>query len=168
MRMLSNVLVGITLLLTSCVPPAPVIAGTDARNPPPCNVNPCVITYDSGGLVAEYEHLSRRVRLTGLRIEIDGECYSACAILADKARPFVCLTHNARLFFHQTAWEGEDLQGNAVILRAPYEGFSEDVNAWIELNGGQPLSGWLYMPFLEARKFWPSCTGPRHEDTTDE
>lgn len=146
----------------------PAYAITDQLNPPPCNENPCVIQFDGGGYISSYEELSRRVRLTGWRIVIDGECYSACAILADRARPFVCLTYKARFFFHQMSGKIEGPAGNFTVYRQPYAHHGADVAAWIELNGGQPLSGWLYMPFTEARSFWPSCSEMKPENTTDD
>jgi hypothetical protein len=155
------------LLGLSACGTAPAFAVTDPQNPPPCNSNPCVIKRDVGGLVHEYEQLALRVRLTGWRIVIDGECYSACAILADKARPFVCLTPKARLFFHQMYGTYTDPLAGLVILRRPYTGHTKDVAAWIAFNGGQPLSGWLYMPYPQARHFWPSCEEPPFSPTKD-
>jgi hypothetical protein len=136
---------------------SPVHAKANVDDPPGCNKDPCVIQHDGGGFVEKYEHLAWRLKQTGWKLSIDGECYSACVILADKARPNVCLTHKARFFIHQTKGEEKRPNGEYEPVRRPYEGYSEDINEWIEFNGGQPITGWLYMEFLEARKFWPAC-----------
>jgi hypothetical protein len=127
--------------------------------PPTCNENPCILTEDGGGYIEAYEQLAQRLRLTGWKLRIAGECYSACVILADKARPFVCITEGARFFIHQAFdWVMAPNDQNILEVRFPYPGFSEDVNAWIERNNGQPTTGWLYMPYDQALIFWPRCT----------
>jgi hypothetical protein len=130
--------------------------------PPACNVNPCVIKEDNGGYIRQFEELADRIKATRWIIKVDGECYSACTLLMDRARPYVCITSNARLFIHKGSkppmdpWPGDP---NPQPVRFDVE-YSDDLDAWISDNGGQPgKGGWLYMDYLEAKNFWPNCQG---------
>jgi hypothetical protein len=129
-----------------------IVGSSYAHAPPPCNDNPCVIEHDGGGSIVQYEKLAVRLVRTKERLEIAGPCFSACTILADHARPFVCIRPGAEFHIHQAMMSGGPLAG----LRTPVR-YSTDLHAWIENRGGQPTVGWLSMDYVTALLFWPAC-----------
>jgi hypothetical protein len=151
--------------------PTQALGSASEADPPLCNTNPCVILWDGGGFVKKYQELAQRIRLTGWKLIIDGECYSACVELADRARPFVCLTPAARFFIHKWSQElpsGSPGSGNPRINRGDNV-YSDDLQRWVDFNGGQPTTGWLYLPVEQAVQFWPLCTEDFIKgDTTDD
>jgi hypothetical protein len=112
---------------------------------------PCIIRDNPGGSVYLFQLAADRV-LGGARkqIIIDGECASACAFFAEKARPRVCVTKKARMGYHQGI-VGDDERLRFVLQHAP------DIHNWVMRRGGFPANGMLWMEFVEARKFWPVC-----------
>lgn len=109
--------------------------------------NPCVIKYDGGGLIVAYVGVATQFLRNGKTLVIDGPCYSACAILADFARPNVCITSRATFQFHMAYGAFRRFEPPA----------SSDVRAWVISRGGFPEDGFLPMPFQDARQFWPKC-----------
>ncbi len=120
---------------------------------PECNDNPCVITRNGGGSVVAFEKLAARLVRTRERLEIVGPCYSACTMLADQARPFVCIREGAEFHIHQSMMFGPGPENG---LRAPVR-YSPDLDAYINNRGGQPTVGWLSIPYQTALLFWPAC-----------
>src|SRR4051794_40671834 len=68
---------------------------------PRCDASPCVVAQDMGGVLKDYFDLVDRVLRSGTTVEIAGDCYSACTVLADQARPNVCLRPEAAMHVHQ-------------------------------------------------------------------
>jgi hypothetical protein len=66
-------------------------------NPPPAPAA-IVITHNTGGLVDDYFAAARRFTITGQRIEVSGECRSACTILLEV--PTICVRPGAVFRWH--------------------------------------------------------------------
>lgn len=121
---------------------------------PSCVVGrPCVIRKDLGGYVVVYKDLARKIVENRIELRIDGVCASACTILADQARPWVCVTPRAVLKFHKS----KDLAGPTKGRRSQV-GFSPAVERWIAIRGGLPSDGLLVMSYAQARQLWPECS----------
>ena len=120
--------------------------------------SPCVIRDNGGGRVAEFERAARQARRRGVRIEIRGRCDSACTVMADRARPHVCVTEWAQLRFHMGYdWDAE----GRYIGRSPIS-YNPDIAAWISDRGGLPTTGLLAMSGMEALRFFPHCGASAH------
>ncbi|RWD43898.1 hypothetical protein [Mesorhizobium sp.] len=105
-----------------------------------------IIAYDPGGVVSEYEAKAKMVLETQTRVEIIGDCYSACTLFADRARPNVCVTPDTRFYIHQAT---EVSTGR----RSPVE-YSPDLQSYI---GEQPTDGWLLLTYDDLTNFWSTC-----------
>jgi hypothetical protein len=97
------------------------------------------IRHDPGGIISDRMQVFARIRDSGERVVIDGQCYSACTIVLGIVPPDrVCVTSRARLGFH-AAWvpdpDGRPLtspEGTAAMW-----GFYPDVvRKWINGKGG--------------------------------
>lgn len=110
--------------------------------------NPCVVRYHNGGWAAAFINMAAQVN-SERRMVIDGPCGSSCAIMADYARPYVCVTPNASFLYHMGTYP------NGTRVSPP---ISWDLFYWVEKNGGFPLDGYLVMNFDDASHFWPVCT----------
>ena len=157
------VLAGLALALHSCVAmPAmasPLVPTWVARFKLASCGNPCVIRENDGGYVPDFEHATRQIKARGRRLVIDGPCRSACTLMADQARPNVCVTERASLHFHQGFSWTDPTRPQSEATRSPLR-YSPDIAAWIADKGGQPLHGWLDMSAEEARRFFPACEAP--------
>lgn len=114
--------------------------------------DPCVVRDHPGGYILRFTALANLVH-RGERslIVIDGRCASGCALLADLARPKVCITPWAELHFHQ----GTILAG---LWNRPFvPPQSKDVLALVEKRGGFPLEGYVIISAAEAQHLWPRC-----------
>lgn len=66
-------------------------------NPPPAPAA-IVITLDKGGVVADYFSAAEKYKLTRRRIEVRGECRSACTVLLEV--PTLCVSPGAVFRWH--------------------------------------------------------------------
>lgn len=115
--------------------------------------NPCIMNESRGGIVLAFTNMAAIIVAEHRMLVINGRCPSACAIMADLARPFVCITPRASFHFHK----GFIRTPEGVVARFdPYS--SEDVWRWINVRGGFPYDDFLDMEFREARQFWEVCT----------
>jgi len=113
----------------------------------------CVVTENRGGTIGLFLWAAWSARLHERTVVIDGRCASACAVFADKTRPYVCITNRAQFQFHQGT---NMLNGD----RTEPSGFihSHDLVQWV--NDNHEFLGWddlLTMPYSEARQFWSTC-----------
>jgi len=97
------------------------------------------IIDDQGGQVGKYLQAFAKVRSTGERVIVDGDCLSACTmVLGMVPRNRVCATQNAVLGFH-AAWMYDE-SGNRVAspsgTRGLLKNYPPAVRAWIARNGG--------------------------------
>jgi hypothetical protein len=108
------------------------------------------IAEDRGGQIGHYLQAFAMLRSTGERVEIDGNCLSACTlVLGLIPRDRICVTDRARFGFH-AAWM-PDRNGRPVTsamgTRALWNIYPASVRHWINRHGG--LS--RHMIFLEGR-----------------
>jgi hypothetical protein len=97
------------------------------------------IRHDPGGIISDRMQTFYRIRDSGERVVIDGQCYSACTIVLGILPPDrVCATPRARLGFH-AAWV-PDMDGRPLTSpegTAAMWGFYPDVvRKWINSKGG--------------------------------
>lgn len=109
--------------------------------------NPCVIGYNDGGGIERFKMAGDAIRKGARKgLVIDGFCASACMVMADRARPRVCITERATFGYHKTNW------GRPIPLRP-------DLHRWVMRNGGYPSnSSYRMMSNYAARQFWPLCS----------
>jgi hypothetical protein len=118
------------------------------------------ISNDGGGLIETYVQRFSRIRDSGERIAVDGQCLSACTlVLAFVPRERICVTPNAVFGFH-AAWS-YDGQGGAALDRKATESlwdmYPERIRQWIRANGGlhQKL---IYLRGRQLAAFYPICS----------
>lgn len=97
------------------------------------------IVHDGGGRIGTYMDRYRRLRDSGERVIIDGDCISACTLVIRYVpRERVCVTAKARLGFHR-AWK-PTLFGfhtyNAVGTAILFTSYPAAVQNWIAQKGG--------------------------------
>jgi hypothetical protein len=98
-----------------------------------------VITSDNGGQIGAYVARYSKVRQSGERVVIDGDCLSACTIVVGMIPPErLCATRNAVLGFH-AAWlpDGEgrvraSRDGTEVLMKF----YPPSLRRWIAQRGG--------------------------------
>lgn len=127
-----------------------------------CTSDPCVIQYNPGGWVRQYVEAADALRHRGNKLVIDGKCISACAIMADFARPNVCLTDKAEFWFHMASREFA-LTNGIVAIEYSEPPTSPDIRNWVKSKGGFPIHSFVKMSYAEARKFWPDCRFPKKQ-----
>jgi hypothetical protein len=122
-------------------------AGAIARAVGDCS-NPCTVVSNRGGVIVDFKAAGDAIR-AGARqkLVIDGYCASACMVMADRARPRACITHNAVFAYHKTNF-------NRPI---PLNG---DLRGWINRHGGFPAFHGTpgIMPSQVAARYWPTCS----------
>jgi len=154
----SSVFLGL-FLLAACVPdappPAPAPASDLERAFGPCG-EPCRVSASTGGELAYFLRAADEVT-AGSRalVVIDGDCLSACAAFADRARARVCVTPAARFGFHKATIYSADLSQRLGAVDPPQ---SADIEAWVAANGGYPPDGMRMMEAADAAGFWRACT----------
>jgi hypothetical protein len=124
------------------------------------------IAEDRGGQIGHYLEAFAMLRSTGERVEIDGNCLSACTlVLGLIPRDRICVTDRARFGFH-AAWM-PDSQGRPVTsamgTRALWNIYPASVRHWIIRHGG--LS--RHMIFLQGRdldRMVQSCAAMERRD----
>jgi hypothetical protein len=121
------------------------------------------ISDDAGGLIDTYVQKFTRVRASGERIVVDGQCLSACTlVLALVPRERICVTPNAVFGFH-SAWS-YDAQGGEALNREATQSlwnmYPARIRQWIRANGGlhQKL---VYLRGRQLAGLYPVCSpGP--------
>lgn len=138
----------------SITPPRTKTVALDPKLlPPPCPGDVCIIRQSQGGYTHKFIELAQEIKAKNKRLEIRGACVSACTILADLARPNVCVSESVVIAIHQgkiVPKEGEEAK------RIPLE-YSDDLDVWIANKGGQPTHGFILMFYDEAKEYWPTC-----------
>ncbi len=117
-----------------------------------CSGDPCVIRNNTGGSIADFNKILHRTGPDAVKnFIVDGYCASACAYLADKARPRICITKKAVFQFHKAR-----TVGRYPVYLDPIH--STDIQSWVTKRGGYPYDVTLDMHYAQARKFWRTCT----------
>jgi hypothetical protein len=97
---------------------------------------PVVMTRGNGGRLDEHRLLFATYRDTGTKVELRGDCFSACTIITTYvAKENLCIAPGAFLAFH-AARVGLDgpINGGATI--AMVEAFPPEIRGWIDRHGG--------------------------------
>ena len=114
----------------------------------------CTITFSPGGEIKRFIFVAHDILKYERNLTIDGECYSACTILADFARPHVCITPNAVMFFHRSNFGDRPPQ-------------SSDIMLWVFAHGDYPSfdsQKFTRMDYEDAKQFWPTCKPVRTKE----
>lgn len=120
-----------------------------------CEDTRCTVRRNMGGSLRLFEDATQEVLNEGKFLIIDGECSSACVILADKARPNVCITQRAVFKFHKASITGN--VGGKMMTAYSNPPQSSDIDLWVESKGGYPDRRFLSMDATQAVEFWPMC-----------
>lgn len=117
-----------------------------------------LITYNPGGVVADFRATARELARTHTPIIVDGPCYSSCTVLVDQDRAQVCITDRAVLGYHLGSENGWlDAQHSVTPPRVGISYATPGLNGWIEANGGLPTYGLLKMYPDDAARFYRHC-----------
>jgi len=122
--------------------------------------DPCFIRYNEGGYVAVALEVADQIVRNDKHLIIDGVCASACVLLADKARPNVCITKRALMSLHEGEMQVE-VWGFSIYSWPVTLPHSKDIDIWVKERGGYPktkkLEKFLHMPYEDAKQFWKTC-----------
>jgi hypothetical protein len=118
------------------------------------------INDDTGGLIDTYVQKFSRMRDSGERIVVDGQCLSACTlVLAMVPRDRICVTPNAVFGFH-SAWSYDAQGGEALDRKATrnmWGMYPARIRQWIGANGGlHPKL--IYLRGRQLTAFYPLCS----------
>src|SRR5215471_20294922 len=97
------------------------------------------IVEDHGGEVGKYLHAFAKVRSTGERVIIDGDCMSACTmVLGLVPSKQLCVTPRARFGFHAASMPNDDgrLVTSGLATEALWGIYPAPVRRWIIQHGG--------------------------------
>ena len=97
------------------------------------------IVEDHGGQVGKYLQAFTKVRSTGERVIIDGDCLSACTmVLGLVPSKQICVTPRARFGFHAGSMPNSDgrLVTSALATQALWGIYPASVRRWIIQHGG--------------------------------
>jgi hypothetical protein len=108
------------------------------------------IVKDHGGDISKYLHAFAKVRSTGERVVIDGDCMSACTmVLGLVPSKQICVTRRARFGFHAASMLKNDghLVTSALGTEALLGIYPASVRRWIIQHGGLTKQ----MTYMEGR-----------------
>jgi len=97
------------------------------------------IVDDHGGAIDEYLQAFAKMRLTGERVVVDGDCLSACTlVLGLVPSNQICVTSRARFGFHVPLILNDDgrLVTRPKATRAMWSIYPASVRQWIDQHGG--------------------------------
>jgi hypothetical protein len=120
------------------------------------------IVNDKGGQVSKYVQAFARVRSTGERVVIDGDCLSSCTmVLGLVPSSQICATPRARFGFHAASILDDVGQPfvNTKATQALWKIYPTSVQRWINQHGGLSRQ-MIYMEGLELRAMISSCDRP--------
>lgn len=113
-----------------------------------CHAHTCTVFYSPGGVEIAFIAEAFSLQKMGVDlVRIDGGCYSGCAAFAAYARPRVCVTLDAVLYFHSSSWGRPQL-------------VPTDVRRWVEKHGGFPPyeeQRFTSMTWPDTLDFFPHC-----------
>ena len=115
------------------------------------------IQYSPGGVVDAYQTAVNLLYYTNHGVQIRGGCYSACTLFTKlSGHEKSCATPDAILYFHKPfTMDGfEKIPASDWYTKAFINLYPQDVQDWIEKEGGLPVDGWIQTP---ATKFFKEC-----------
>jgi hypothetical protein len=131
-----------------------------------CQLTPASATIrivnDKGGQVSKYVQAFAKVRSTGERVVIDGDCLSACTVVLGLIPPNqVCATPRARFGFHLASILNDRGQALAskMATRMLRNIYPASVQHWIEQHGGLSRQ-MIYMEGRELQGIISTCDRP--------
>ena len=117
------------------------------------------IADDRGGQIGAYIDTFKKMRASGQKVIVDGDCISACTlVLALIRRDRICVTPRARFGFH-SAWKpgfiGLPLN-NTAGTQILWDMYPDQIRNWIISKGG--LSDRILSLFgTELTALYPQC-----------
>ena len=113
---------------------------------------------DKGGSLGEYLLRFTKIRDSGERVIIDGNCFSACTLVTIIPKERICVTQRAALGFH-AGWVS-DQNGNRVTseegTRVLFELYPSTIRSWINEHGGLGTRA-ILLKGRELVGFYPPC-----------
>jgi len=120
------------------------------------------IVNDRGGTLVKYFQAFTRVRSTGERVVVDGDCLSACTMLLGLLPSNqICATPRARFGFHVASIVNHagQLVASAKDTQALWEIYPPSVQRWINEHGGLSRQ-MIYMGGRELNRVVAACDRP--------
>jgi hypothetical protein len=120
------------------------------------------IVEDQGGPVGKYLQAFAKVRSTGERVIIDGDCLSACTlVLGLVPSNQICATPRARFGFHAASMPNNDgrLVTSGLATQALWGVYPASVRRWIIQHGGL-TSQMIYMESRSLDGIVATCDLP--------
>jgi hypothetical protein len=121
----------------------------------------CVVRASPGGSVSEFEAMADDIVATRRVLVVDGQCDSACTIMAYRirdARGLICATARARMGYHQATNYGRDESGAWVPVSREPIAYPKDIMSWINSKGGEPTQGMITMTQPEVWRHYRECS----------
>ena len=116
------------------------------------------IQNDMGGSLGQYLLKFTRIRDSGDRIIIDGNCFSACTLVTMIPKERICVTQRAVLGFHagwiddQTGTRPTSAEGTSTL----FELYPPTIRNWITKHGGL-TPRMMLLKGRELRSFYSLC-----------
>jgi hypothetical protein len=120
------------------------------------------IVNDKGGQVGKYVQAFAKVRSTGERVVIDGDCLSACTmVLGLVPSNQICATPRARFGFHTASILNDAGQPVTSVMatQALWKIYPASVRRWINQHGGLSRQ-MIYMEGRELSGIIATCDRP--------
>ena len=120
------------------------------------------IVNDKGGQVSKYVQAFAKLRSSGERVVIDGDCLSACTVVLGLVPSNqMCATPRARFGFHAASIVNN--AGQPVVstkaTQALWKIYPTTVQRWINQHGGLSRQ-MIYMEGFELRSMVSTCDRP--------
>jgi hypothetical protein len=116
------------------------------------------IQNDMGGSLGQYLLMFTRIRDSGERIIIDGNCFSACTLVTIIPKERICVTQRAVLGFH-AGWIDDQMGGRSTSTEGTnmlFELYPPTIRNWITNHGGLGTRMML-LKGRELRSFYALC-----------
>jgi hypothetical protein len=132
------------------------MAALQASFPRPGEQVITVTDEDPGGLLDDHIRFWERVRDSGVRVAIDGECVSACTVMLGIIPPErVCYTDKASWGFHQASMGGKIAPDVTKRMQRLY--YPQVVNDWIAKHPLVEDVQFMYPTEMQGR--YQKCSG---------
>jgi hypothetical protein len=116
------------------------------------------IQNDMGGSLGQYLLMFTKIRDSGERIIIDGNCFSACTLVTIIPKERICVTQRAVLGFH-AGWIDDQMGGRSTSTEGTnmlFELYPPTIRNWITNHGGLS-SRMMLLKGRELRSLYSLC-----------